>query len=143
MKNLAKCLLVSFLTICILKAEEIAVIAGKSFPIRSLSKNQIKNIFLKKRFFINGKKIIPVNLESSSKIRKFFEESILGMDEEEYNLYWNEMYFKGVKPPLVMSSQESVIKFVQNIDGAIGYVSKEKLKNKENIKVLKIIKTEE
>ncbi|EDP73167.1 hypothetical protein [Hydrogenivirga sp. 128-5-R1-1] len=89
--------------------------------------------------FIKDKKVIPVNLKNNSQIRQLFQKYILKMDNEEYNLYWNEKYFNGIKPPIVMSSQEAVIKFVKNIDNAIGYVELKKVKNRKDIKILKII----
>ena len=124
-------------------AMQIAVIANKNFPVSDLSKNEIKKIFLKKKIFIKGKKVIPVNLKNKSKIRQLFQKHILKMDNEEYNLYWNEKYFNGIKPPVVMLSQEAVIKFVKNVDNALGYVELRKVKETKDIKILKIIKAGE
>ncbi len=120
-------------------ALQIAVIANKNFPVSSLNENEIRKIFLKKKMFIKDKKVVPVNLKNNSQIRQLFQKYILKMDNEEYNLYWNEKYFNGIKPPIVMSSQEAVIKFVKNIDNAIGYVELKKVKNRKDIKILKII----
>jgi len=138
-----KLMLLSLLAIGFVKSAEIAVVAGKNFPVDRLSKNQIKKIFLKKKLFVGDKKVIPVNLKNSFKIRKLFQENVLNMDEEEYNLYWNEMYFNGIKPPIVLSSENSVISFVKKVDGAIGYVDANKIKNAKDIKILNVIKIEE
>ena len=120
-------------------ALQIAVIANKNFPVSNLNESEIRKVFLKKKMFIKDKKVIPVNLKNNSQIRQLFQKYILKMDNEEYNLYWNEKYFNGIKPPIVMSSQEAVIKFVKNIDNAIGYVELKKVKNRKDIKILKII----
>lgn len=120
-------------------ALQIAVIANKNFPVSNLNESEIRKIFLKKKMFIKNKKVVPVNLKNNSQIRQLFQKYILKMDNEEYNLYWNEKYFNGIKPPIVMSSQEAVIKFVKNIDNAIGYVELKKVKNRKDIKILKII----
>ena len=119
-------------------AIQIAIIANKNLPISKLNENEVRKIFLKKKMFIKGKKIVPVNLDADSKVRQLFQKYILKMDNEDYSLYWNKKYFNGIKPPIVLSSQEAVIKFIKKVNNSIGYVELEKVKGEKNIKILKI-----
>ena len=119
-------------------AIQIAIIANKNLPISKLNENEVRKIFLKKKMFIKGKKLVPVNLDADSKVRQLFQKYILKMDNEDYSLYWNKKYFNGIKPPIVLSSQEAVIKFIKKVNNSIGYVELEKVKGEKNIKILKI-----
>jgi len=120
---------------------EIAIITNKSSNIEDISLKTLRKIYLKKKLFINGQKVIPVNLSSSSKLRKIFQEKVLKMDEEELNIYWNEICFNGTSPPLVLSSEKAVLDFVKKIKNAIGYVSADKV-DKE-VKVIRIIEVKD
>ena len=119
---------------------EIAVITGKQTPIYSIHPQDLKKIYLKIKKFINGTRIIPINLPPKSPLRKKFQENILDMDIEQLNIYWNKMYFHGIEPPLVLSSEKAVIKFVKKVKGAIGYIKFENVDNQ--VKILLVIKVE-
>jgi len=47
------------------------------------------------------------------------------MELEAWNLYWDEMHFKGVDAPLVLRSPEAVARFVAAVPGAVGFVPSE------------------
>ncbi len=115
------------------KAEEIVIIANKSISINHISKREVKLIYLKKKFFIKGTKVVPVNLHPFNPLRKKFNRYILNMDEEQLSLYWNEMYFNGIDPPIVLSSQRAIVEFVSKVKGAIGYISPRYVNNKVKI----------
>jgi len=66
--------------------------------------------------------MIPVNLVGQDELRSKFESSVLGMDRNRLNAYWIKQHFQGVTPPLTQPSVESIKVFVQNVEGAIGYV---------------------
>ncbi|NPA57708.1 MAG: hypothetical protein GXN94_00285 [Aquificae bacterium] len=117
------------------------MITGKDTPINRLSKEELKEIYLKIRVFVNGQQVIPVNLPPNSPVRKVFQKKVLEMDDEQLNLYWNEMYFHGIEPPLVLSSEEAVKRFVKKVKGAIGYISKEKVE--KGLKILYTIREDE
>ena len=77
----------------------------------------------KKRFWADGTRIEPVNLPANSLNRKHFSQKVLQLSSDELDAYWSEMYFHGVMPPHVLSSDEAVVTFVANTPGSIGYVS--------------------
>jgi ABC-type phosphate transport system substrate-binding protein len=77
----------------------------------------------KKLFWADGTKVNPVNLASADPLRRDFSEAVLGASPEDLQAYWNNLYFHGVSPPFVLSSEEAVLRFVAQTPGAIGYVS--------------------
>ncbi|WP_457644700.1 hypothetical protein [Persephonella sp.] len=117
---------------------DIAVVTNKALSVSSISKEDLKKIYLKIKIFLKGQKVIPVNLPPNSPLRKVFQEKILEMDSEQLNLYWNEMYFHGIEPPLVLSSEKAVIRFVKKVKGAIGYVRLENVD--KDLKIIYIIR---
>ncbi len=122
-------------------SQELLIIANKSIPVNSVSKRDIKLIYLKKKLFIKYIRVIPVNLHPFNPLREKFNKYVLEMDEEQLALYWNEMYFKGVDPPIVLKSQKAVVRFVSKVEGAIGYITPKYLNN--SVKVILRIKIDE
>lgn len=76
----------------------------------------------KKQFWNDGVKVQPVNLPASSPLRRAFSQAVLGASPEELEKYWNDIYFHGISPPFVLSSEQAVMHFVAETPGAIGYV---------------------
>lgn len=105
-------------------AGEWAVVASGSFKQNSLSQKQIREIFLKKRAFVDNQEVFPVNLSASEKGRIGFEEKILGMDRNEISSYWVSQHYQGITPPVTQKSQAGVKAFVKSVKGAIGYIEK-------------------
>lgn len=121
-----KKLIVIFLT-SLLFANDYVVIISNSNKIEEVKKDELKNIFLKKRNFVGEVKVYPVNLPADNLVRKRFEKSILNMDREDISEYWMEKHYYGITPPFIQNSEVALIKFIKNFDGAIGYISKEKI----------------
>jgi len=103
-------------------ATEYAVVVYKDFQTKQFSKKQIKDIFMLKRQFINGIKILPVNLASSALPREVFEKKILKINRDRLNSYWVRKHFQGIRPPVVQKSSKAMKLFVKNVKGAIGYL---------------------
>jgi ABC-type phosphate transport system substrate-binding protein len=101
----------------------IAVIVAPAHP-RHLALEELALIYRRKKLFWNeGTRVNPVNLQPTHAVRRAFSSAVLGSTPEELQPYWNDMYFHGVSPPFVLSSEEAVIRFVAQTPGAIGYVS--------------------
>ncbi len=118
--------------------EEILIIGNKNIPVNHLSLHEVKLIYLKKKLFIKNIKVVPVNLSPFNPLRKTFNRYILRMDDEQLILYWNTMYFNGIDPPVVLSSQRAVVEFVSKVKGGIGYITPKYLNGK--VKVLLRVK---
>jgi len=117
-----------------LNASEYAVVVNKKSNIDNISKKQLKKIFLKKQYYIGKQKVIAINISANMPLRIYFEKSILGMDRDRLNSFWTKQHFHGVSPPSTQSSINSVKLFVQNVDGAIGYLPKNLID--DNLKVV-------
>ncbi|MBT4160280.1 MAG: hypothetical protein HOC70_04005 [Gammaproteobacteria bacterium] len=101
---------------------DFAVIVSATSGIDVLSSERIRDIFLKKRRFAQGKRLVPVNLLGSKPPRLAFERRILEMDRLNLQQYWTASHFKGVTPPATQASLASVKLFIEKVDGAIGYL---------------------
>jgi len=113
---------------------EYSIVVSKKSPLSAITTQQLKDIFLQKRHTVLNQKIIPVNVIGQEDARIRFESKILGIDRDRLNAYWVKQHFQGVVPPLTQPSFESVRAFVENVDGAIGYLPTEMVNSK--IKVL-------
>jgi ABC-type phosphate transport system substrate-binding protein len=101
-----------------------AVITSPGVSSHHLTRETVALIFKRKlNYWDSGLRIQPVNLPASHPTRTLFSLSVLGQTPDSLEDYWREMYFSGVLPPHVLSSEEAVILFVSHTPGAIGYVS--------------------
>lgn len=116
-----KLLIVSFLYGALFAAEY-SVIISKRVSLPEATSQQIRDVFLMKRHTIKNQKIIPLNLLGQDASRIAFENEILKMDRDRLNAYWVKQHFQGITPPITQPSHESIKAFVQNVEGAIGYV---------------------
>lgn len=102
--------------------EVLVVTASKS--AEKLSAKKLRRIYLKRKvLWKDGSRIVPVNLPSTNNLRKAFSDEVLGMGHRELVDYWNEQHFKGVRPPVVLDSEEAVKAFIKEVEGAVGYIS--------------------
>lgn len=109
----------------LLGASEYTVVVAKKSPISVLTLTQVRDLFLHKRRNVGEHKAIPVNVLGHENVREMFEAKVLGMDRNRLNAYWVKQHFQGVAPPLTQPSFESVKAFVENVEGAIGYLPTE------------------
>lgn len=112
-------------------ALEYAVVS--STKIDTLSKSQIRAIFLKKLTHLDGLHIIPVNLPYNDTLRDSFEKEFLEMGKSRLKSYWSKQHYLGSRPPIIMKSQESALMFVHNVEGSISYVPFNKVDNSLNV----------
>jgi len=114
-------LLLSIITLGM--AEKIIVVGSKDFKDTTFSRDQIKAIFLAKKTFYNGKRILVMNYESNNNLRECFEKKILKKTEVSLERYWRRAYYKGLRPPKVISSKEMLNRYMEEILPSIGYIS--------------------
>ncbi len=120
----------------------IYVVTGKKTDI-DIECSDLKSIYLKEKIFVKNVRIVPVNLPSDNPVRKIFNRYVLNMTQEELNIYWNEKYYEGIVPPVVLKSQEAVKRFLQNVKGSIGYLTKDYLDKNLKIKCILRVKIDE
>jgi len=118
------------------RAETLYIIAHKGVFSTQKDKKEIADFYLLKlKINADGQNVIPINLPFNHPLRSKFSLSIFNRSPEALSEYWDRMSFRGVKPPVIQSSEQAVMLFVSRVNGAIGYVSK-KPSEKLNIDVL-------
>lgn len=107
------------------QAETLYVIAHKGVFSTQKGKGEIADFYLLKlKINAKGQAVIPINLPLNNPLRSKFSMSIFNRSPEALSEYWDRMSFRGVRPPVIQSSEQAVILFVSRVNGAIGYVSK-------------------
>jgi hypothetical protein len=103
--------------------EAIAVITGPTSPAIGFDRANLQDIFLKRIRVDDARAaLVPLNLSPTNPLRVAFSMSLLGERPEAMQRYWTERYFHGISPPYSVNSQESMLRFVADTPGAIGYV---------------------
>lgn len=105
-------------------AEALVVIVNKSNPLKQMSKNEVKQIFLGKTTrFENGEKVKAADYRKGDQLRSPFFKKVCNKSPKDVDNYWYRMVFtgKGV-PPKSFDSEASLVDFVANNENAIGYV---------------------
>lgn len=105
-------------------ADGLLVIANAKVPEAQISLEDLLNIYrIRKVAWSNELPIVPVNREASSRERQQFSETVFNRSTMELADYWNRLRFQGKIPPVVQNSDQSVVAFVRNIPGAVGYIN--------------------
>jgi ABC-type phosphate transport system substrate-binding protein len=101
---------------------ELAVIVHPS-RAGALTREAVQRIFQKRqRFWDDGHAIVAINQEVATPAREVFTRLVFGADASRLAAYWNEQYFHGVLPPIILGSEEAVVRYVASRPDAIGYV---------------------
>jgi len=127
--------LFSFLFGTVLMAQELVVVGDENFPEDNLTKEEIKSIFLDKKRFIDGEKVLAMNYRYKHPMRLCFERTILEKSERSLERYWRKAYYNGKRPPKVVTSVEMLFSYFENVHPTIGYVDANESLDK-NLKVL-------
>lgn len=104
---------------------EVVVIVNSNNATGALSKEFLRRAFLKQvTRWQDDETIRPVDLASRSPTRKQFSESALGRSVEAVKSYWHQRVFSGRDvPPPELPTEEAVVRYVKEHQGAVGYVS--------------------
>ena len=109
-------------------AEVLAVIVPLNQAIHPLDVNELALMFWRKKlYWADGKRIQTLNYSATHPLRLQFSQAVLKSTPDTQNDYWNGLYFHGISPPYVVSSQEAMLRFVADTPGAIGYIDACKL----------------
>lgn len=120
MRRLLALLFILLLHATLLSAGSYVIIVNKN--MKTLSTAQIKAVFLKRLTVVDSIPVVPLNLGVSDPLRASFEKELLNMGHSRLQAYWTRQHYLGHRPPLNLSSQESVMSFVRKVEGAIGYI---------------------
>lgn len=105
-------------------APALVVIAHATVHPERVDRNEARRMWLlRRRFWHDGTRIVPVNLPASSPVRDAFSRAVLGSPARDLVAFWNDLYFHGTLPPPVLPSERAVMLFVARTPGAAGYVT--------------------
>lgn len=84
----------------------------------------LRNIFLGNNIsWENGRRIQIVDFVLSSPLRKIFNETTLLLSPQKVSMIWIKVSLSGKSlPPKIVHSEEDVKNFVNDNEGAIGYI---------------------
>lgn len=113
---------VVFLITPFLFASNLTVIVNKANPTSSISKNDLKKIYLgKKTTWENGNTIKVAALKKGNAHKEFLKE-IVKKAPSAFTLFWKKAVFTGTgNPPKFFDNEADLIKYVSETPDAIGY----------------------
>lgn len=121
------------------------VIVHASNPHSKLTKEDISNLFLKKitRWKETDELVYPVDQLEDSLVREEFSRDIHQKKISAIKAYWQQQIFSGREiPPVEKTSDQEVLKYVEQKTGAIGYVSASVDIHQYEVKVIELIEKE-
>ncbi len=131
-------IVLAFVALLPVYAQSVEIIVHPDNDITSVTKAELSKIFLKRlRTWADGTLVVPVDQVPDSSPRREFTRSVHERRVVNVEVYWKRMIFSGrAAPPPEMADDLSVIEFVRNTPGAVGYVSK--LTRLEGVRALKV-----
>jgi ABC-type phosphate transport system substrate-binding protein len=118
----------------------IVFIVNKSNPVDRISVITLREYyFKKKRFWNETREHIRFIDRTNGELRDNFLRKFIGKTSSDVELFWiGQKLYSGDSAPLKESSDASVINFVANLKGGLGYVS-EGTFLPEKVKILNVI----
>jgi ABC-type phosphate transport system substrate-binding protein len=107
------------------QALEFRLVVNQTNPVTSVERRFLEDAYLKKvTRWSTGQLIRPVDLTPGSAARAQFSQEILRRSVAAVKSYWQQLIFSGRDvPPPEFDTEEQVVRYVINHDGAVGYVS--------------------
>jgi len=106
-------------------AQDFVVVVNAANPIKSISKEDLSDLFLKKVTRWETKKpVVPVDQERNAKVRTVFSKTVHDRSVSSVVTYWQTQIFSGNNvPPATKPNDADVLTFIRGNENAIGYVS--------------------
>ena len=117
----------------------LAIVVNRSNPVENLSFAELRKVFMgEQSHWSNGRRITVVMLESGKTERQAVLSRIYQMDDKDYNSYFLHNMFTGElhAAPVALASSADVLKYVLNVQGAIGYVRT--MEADDSVKVIRV-----
>ncbi len=105
--------------------ECLAILVNRSNPVENLSFAELRKVFLgEQNHWSDGRRITLVMLESGKPERQVVLTLIYRMEDKDFNAYFLHHVFTGDihAAPTTLATPTEVLKFVSNVQGAIGYL---------------------
>lgn len=90
------------------------------------SRSELAAMFTtRKQSWSGGKRVVPFNFPAKHDLRVAFDREVLEMDPDDVARYWIDRRIRGGNsPPKQITSAPLIVRLVEKLDGAIGYVPK-------------------
>lgn len=141
-KLITSALLTSTLLISSSYAEDMKgfVVVSKNIDVKSMTKDELENIFLgKTTIWKDGKRIhIALNADNSEKTEEFFKDYI-GKNKRRFKKYWLKLVFAGygIAPKLFKDSKKA-IEYTKSQDSVISFLTTNDLGNLKDVNIVSI-----
>ena len=125
-----------------LLAEDVYIVANSKVIADSISKEELKNVFLlRTRTLKDGSVVQPV-LQKSGLAHDDFLRQYLERDSQEIRTYYQGLVFTGkAEMPRQLNSDAEVVAYVARTKGAIGYIGSESAT--AGVKVLRVLASQQ
>jgi len=116
------------------------IIANEDVPVNEISKSDLSYIFLgNKKFWNNNCRIRASYITDKSKTSSIFFNDYVEKAYKKFKRYWLKKIFSGYgSAPISFKNPESLIDFISNNSGAIGFYIGERPDSNQNIKIIKV-----
>lgn len=116
---------------------ELAIVMAEDSSVTGLTFHELKQLYTGQRLKTpKGEWMVPLNRRNEDPERVGFDDSVLGMNPEIVRQYWIDRKIRGQSgPPKTINSGALVLKLVNKVPGAIGYV---RASEASGVRVLKI-----
>ena len=122
-----KKLLLLFIALACLKAEDIVVVISNDLAVSELSKAQIKRLFLAKSSQIDNIRVKIVELENTSYKEHFYKE-VSGKSKAQLRSYWTTLIYTGkAQPPRQLENMQELLKRMREDKKIITYLPVSKI----------------
>lgn len=102
---------------------KLVVIVAAGSPLKNISKGELKRVYLSDNVIMEGKKLVPFNLDAGTPERLGFDRSVLGMSDDAMQRFWIDRKIRGQPgAPRSLPSAALAVKVAAKFPGAIAYV---------------------
>ncbi len=103
---------------------DIVIVANSLNDTQSMTKQQLRSIFLGQRIKWDDNQRIKVAIQHKTDLHKKFVRSFTQKNLSQFEAWWKRMIFTGKGlPPKGFESEEKLIEYIVKTEGAIGYIS--------------------
>lgn len=118
-------------------SQEIVMVTHPQTKISTLSKSEIKRIYLGKSNYIQNTELKVINQSQKSPLSQIFLKQYLKMNQQKFIKWWLKQQIIGrARPPILTNNDQEVINNVLKETNIIGYIDKKNLTDK--LKVVEV-----
>lgn len=124
-------------------ATDIAIVASQEFPAQTLTRDDVRDIFLGERTMVSGVKIRTLDFHDPSGIRRIFLKTLLNISEDGFESYWIMKIFQdGGTPPIIINTLDEVALMLIADKSTISFMSPADARSHPELSVLLLLEME-